>query len=326
MIQPLPLENSLVIVVDNNHNFIVKSSSSSVPAFLYNTIYTININAVYDNFITDYSNPIRCIYLTPPILLNKQVSFLYNNVNFIFVNTTIYDPKVSFFANITDVFDNNTVITSPTILSSFMFRSENNIKVTQQDTTPDATTVFFKNKLYNVKIRAGYNNKYSDYSLVQSCIYLSTPFLLEPTVNGNESFIIPFKVDSSFPYPAETTYTATVTQLNGDPLPLPFVESSIIVVNKNHNFIVDLSYSVEPAFVYNIPYNQPYYVEINAIYDDFITAYSRPVICIYLTPPILQKKNVIFISNNIMFIFFNTTIYDENLTFFANIKTRNLFL
>ena len=319
LIQPLPLENSLVIVVDNNHNFIVKSSSSSVPAFLYNTIYTININAVYDNFITDYSNPIRCIYLTPPILLNKQVSFLYNNVNFIFVNTTIYDPKVSFFANITDVFDNNTVITSPTILSSFMFRSENNIKVTQQDTTPDATTVFFKNKLYNVKIRAGYNNKYSDYSLVQSCIYLSTPFLLEPTVNGNESFIIPFKVDSSFPYPAETTYTATVTQLNGDPLPLPFVESSIIVVNKNHNFIVDLSYSVEPAFVYNIPYNQPYYVEINAIYDDFITAYSRPVICIYLTPPILQKKNVIFISNNIMFIFFNTTIYDENVTFFANI-------
>jgi len=314
-INPLPLSTMRTIV--NNKPYFTIKPSTQTPVFNVNNLYAVKINAVYDNFITDYSNIINCVYLTPPLLDEKQVFFKNNNVNFQFLTQSVYNINVSYYAMIKDSDDN--VIISPTIVEKITKNDFYFLYVRQEDPTVNANKVFFKNTLYKVQIRVGYYDTYSEFSSVQQLIYLSPILLLNPIINGNFSFIIPYETEKDVPdYPRGTIFNATIN-------PVYDTTTNPVVIKAEKN-TVSTTFIITSSLDFTVVENTIYNVKINPVYgNDANGDYSNIINCVYLTPPLLDetKNKVFFSKDNVNFQFEYTNSYDSDISFYAKITDIN---
>jgi len=292
------------IIKDTNNTFI--NDKSNLPTDINgnivftddtkqlreNTEYKLYLFAKYSNQ-TSYSGNITCIYLTAPTLTVKPSVYYDNNVNFMFLNTTVYPfLKMSFTANIKD--ENQQVLSYATAVSSSVDANGLMLTVYPQSSTP----VFLKNKPYSVQLKAVYGADVlgfsqtggisSEYSPFQMCILLSKPVLSNQTVNGNTAFIIPY----SPVYPTGTAYTATITPSLGQPFTVDKSQPDGNIIITPQNRIID---------------NTLYSIQINASIYDASSGISDPVNYIYLPTPVLTtylpnidaRGNIMFnITNN----------------------------
>ena len=300
--------------VSNTNMIVMANTLASSSPIQSNQIYDVSIYALYNSgsVSSSYSNSVKCIYFTEPILSSYTTSMdTYGNVQFSLLNTTVYPSSISYVANIVDK-TTSTGVSINSMVNITPALNGNNLTV--HASTPLSTKLFFINKPYDIQIKAKLGYIFSVNSSSITCVSLSTPVLANTTVNRNTTFNIPYTNGGyTYAYPTGTSYTATINLI--DP------SSTQSYTGTGNETISIGNLIITPSAGYTIVNNQLYSITVVASIYNMNSSQSNDIKYIYLSTPILTGYvPQLDTSGNICFNITNSiTNYISSTNFNANI-------